>query len=368
MHSRCNLACDYCYIYAMGDESWRARPVVMPDDVVESTAIRIAEHVRAHDLRRVRVIFHGGEPLLAGAKRLISIADIIDAALPAGTRADYVVQTNGTLLDTDTLGQLLSRDVKVGVSLDGGTEAHNRHRRNHPGRTSYHQAEAAVHQLAQPPYSKIFGGILCTIHLENDPVEVYESMLCFSPPMIDVLLPHANWNNPPPRPRSSRSPTPYADWLVALFDRWCLAPCPETRIRLFDGILAGLLGLPSRSEQVGTSPMCSLVVETDGDIEQIDVLRSAFPGACATDLSVHHHPFDAALTHPGVAIRQQGVAGLSPSCRSCELVNTCGGGHYAHRFRRERGFDNPSVYCEDLKVLIRYVRDRLAHHLGLQMR
>ena len=36
----------------------------------------------------------------------------------------------------------------------------------------------------------------------------------------------------------------------------------------------------------------------------------------------------------------------------------CGGGLYAHRFRRQSGFDNPSVYCRDLMKLTSYFRDR----------
>ena len=26
VHSRCDLACDYCYMYEIADETWRARP------------------------------------------------------------------------------------------------------------------------------------------------------------------------------------------------------------------------------------------------------------------------------------------------------------------------------------------------------
>ena len=29
LHSRCNLSCDYCYVYHHVDQSWRDRPPVM---------------------------------------------------------------------------------------------------------------------------------------------------------------------------------------------------------------------------------------------------------------------------------------------------------------------------------------------------
>ena len=36
--SRCNLNCDYCYVYQMGDESWRNQPKRMTGGTVEALA------------------------------------------------------------------------------------------------------------------------------------------------------------------------------------------------------------------------------------------------------------------------------------------------------------------------------------------
>ncbi len=38
IESRCNLNCDYCYVYNMGDESWRDQPSSMSLDVVDQLA------------------------------------------------------------------------------------------------------------------------------------------------------------------------------------------------------------------------------------------------------------------------------------------------------------------------------------------
>src|SRR4030081_2513705 len=66
IHSRCDLACDYCYMYEMADQSWRGQPRRMSREIAEHTARRIGEHVREHGLTSVGLILHGGEPLLAG--------------------------------------------------------------------------------------------------------------------------------------------------------------------------------------------------------------------------------------------------------------------------------------------------------------
>ena len=95
-----------------------------------------------------------------------------------------------------------------------------------------------------------------------------------------------------------------------------------------------------------------LVIETDGSWEQTDSLKTAFENAPATGLDVFSHSVDEAAAHPGVAARQTGIAALCTTCRECPVVRACGGGLYAHRYRSDNGFDNPSVYCDDLKVLI----------------
>src|SRR3954469_20508253 len=73
VHSRCDLSCDYCYMYEMADSSWKSQPKQMSPDVVDVVAARIAEHAEAHRLDEVEVIRHGGEPLLAGVDRIRAI-------------------------------------------------------------------------------------------------------------------------------------------------------------------------------------------------------------------------------------------------------------------------------------------------------
>jgi uncharacterized protein len=102
-----------------------------------------------------------------------------------------------------------------------------------------------------------------------------------------------------------------------------------------------------------------VVVETDGTIEQADSIKVAYDGAPATELDVFSHTLNAAAAHPAIRARQQGIAGLSATCRACPVVTSCGGGLYAHRYRSGNGFDNPSVYCADLEKIITHIRARL---------
>src|SRR5436190_19077114 len=81
VHSRCDLACDHCYIYEAADQSWLERPKVISAEIAVRTAQRIAEHARAHKLQAVSVVLHGGEPLLAGPARLAQVIIALRTAI-----------------------------------------------------------------------------------------------------------------------------------------------------------------------------------------------------------------------------------------------------------------------------------------------
>jgi uncharacterized protein len=366
LHSRCNLACDYCYMYEMADQGWRRQPRRMSRETIDRVAARIAEHTAAHDVSGVEVILHGGEPLLAGVEHIRYAVTALRSALDPGVDLVVRLQTNGVLLDRAFLRMFAELDVYVGVSVDGDAEGHDRHRRRASGKGTYSEVRAGLERLTAPGYAHLFSGLLCTLDLANDPVGTYESLLGFSPPMLDFLLPHGNWDTPPPG--WSATGSPYGDWLVAVFDRWHAAPERETQIRLFSQIIRLVCGRPSRSESIGLSPVAIVVVETDGSIEQVDTLKSAYEGAAGTLLHTYRDSFDSALLLPFVAARQIGVRALSQECARCEIARICGAGLYPHRYRSGSGFRNPSVYCRDLYRLITHIRRVVNEEVALLAR
>ena len=361
-HSRCNLACTYCYLYTGPDGTWRDRPRRMSRRTAEQVAERIGAHASRHGIERLRVDLHGGEPLLTGTDQLLETAGLIRAAVPADCSVVVTVQTNGTLLTERALDALEAADLRIGLSLDGGTAALNTRRVDHAGAPSWPAAARAARLLARRP--RTYAGLLCTLDVRSDPQEVYSSLSALGPPTLDFLLPHANWSRPPlgiprarvPTGRGAR-PVPYGRWLARAFDLWWREEPLRFRIRLFSEIVALLFGVPSSTESVGLSPMATAVVDTDGAIEQTDSLRSAYDKASATGLDVFRHDFEQAMALPGNLTRQSGVAALGDVCRSCPVVHVCGGGNYAHRYLAGAGFGHPSVYCADLEHLIRHIAD-----------
>jgi uncharacterized protein len=361
VHSRCNLACDYCYVYEAVDQSWRRQPRSIAPEIVRATGRRIAEHAERHRLRRVWVTLHGGEPLMIGRDRLRAVVDDLRATVGDRAGLEIGLQTNGVLLDEWFARYLLGEQIRVGISLDGGRVANDRHRRFLNGTSSYDRVVDAVRLMTSPTFRPAFAGILATVDVANDPVELFHQLAALAPGKIDLLLPHATWQTPPPAAVPGR--TVYGDWLVAFFDAWYDAPA-TMGVRLFEELMHALLGGASTSEAVGLSTPESIVVETDGSFERSDILKVAYPGAPETGFNVVDHSLEDVLHHPAIQAAAQGRSSLSATCRSCPIVVACGGGLYAHRYRAGSGFDNPSVYCHDLGRLINRIAERIAADLA----
>jgi uncharacterized protein len=357
VHSRCDLACDHCYVYEAADQSWRGRPMAISDEVISRTVQRIAEQAKSHHLDSVQVVLHGGEPLLAGRAKLRTVVTELESAVHGICDLDLRIHTNGVMLDEEFCEFFAQHDVRVGISIDGDRAANDRHRRYADGRSSYDKVIRAIGLLRTGRFRHLYSGLLCTIDIANDPVVVYESLAALEPPRIDFLLPHATWDDPPPN-RAHPEDEQYADWLITIFDRW-LAGGRPVQIRTFESIISTLTGGDSLTEALGLAPTELAVIETDGTYEQVDSLKTAFDGAPATGLNVFSDSLDVVGQHPGILARQQGLAGLCRTCQECPVVASCGGGLYTHRYRAATGFANPSVYCADLLKLITHINSCL---------
>jgi radical SAM/SPASM domain FxsB family protein len=353
---RCNIDCDYCYMYNHADQSWKRRPKLLAVDVVELIARRIARHASAHALSEVRVILHGGEPLLYGPERTSRLCAAIRGEVGEDTSVRFAMQTNGTLLSRRWLPVLREHEITVSFSLDGPAVDNDLHRRDRRGGSTHAAALRGV-ALLRDELPEALDGVLCVVDLRANPERVYGHLAELGFRGMDFLLPHATHDQPPPRPPEWSHPA-YGRWLARVFDAWAAGDRYRHSIRIFEHIIGLTIGHEHSVEYLGLAPVDLVVVESDGAIEAVDTLKVAYDGAADLGLHVGEHDFDAALSHPAVAARQSGLEELSGTCRDCADVSVCGGGYLPHRFAAKTGFRNPSVYCEDLRFIIHHVQGR----------
>lgn len=354
--SLCNLNCSYCYVYQTPDDSWKWKPKLLEKDIAQQIATRIQEHVSEHDLNDVTIVFHGGEPLLAGVGRLKELVQIISSTIRC--KIHWGMQTNGTLLDKNIIEFLFENNFQIGISIDGTREHNDRHRVFHSGKSSYDETVKGIELIKSfPEWKKIFGGLLVVIDIRNKPSEILEAISELNVHSANPLLPDAHYESPPPH-RKSEDDLVYGKWLYELFDVW-YHKYPELEIPYFEEIITLLLGGISGAEEIGAKSVDLIVVDTNGDIEAVDTLKIVGRNATSLNLNVTQHSFDDALQHPAIYSRMSGFNTLCKQCRECEFLNNCGGGYIPHRYSKENGFINPSVYCNDLKYLFSKMKQEI---------
>ena len=192
--SRCNIDCDYCYVFNLRSQAWRGLPARMSVEAATATAGRIGEYALTHELDVVHVVIHGGEPLLVSTGHLDGILRTLRTRIPSRTRVSFEIQTNATRITPAWLDLFEQFSVTVGVSIDGPPIANDRHRRSLLGRSTAEEAVRGIDLLRTRP--SLFAGILAVVDLANDPGEVYDYLASFEPPVIDFNLPH---HTPTPR-------------------------------------------------------------------------------------------------------------------------------------------------------------------------
>ena len=107
---RCNLNCTYCYL----PSEQRSGGSHMSEAKLIAALGKLRDYFRSvmPEGRKPRAIFHGAEPLMNKAAVFAAIDAFADDFA-------FGVQTNGTLLDDDAVDFLTSRNVSIGLSLDG---------------------------------------------------------------------------------------------------------------------------------------------------------------------------------------------------------------------------------------------------------
>ena len=359
--SRCNINCSYCYIYNSQDSGWSKQPGFMSEQVARQSAKRILEHCRRHEKDDVCITFHGGEPLLGGVEHLRMLSAVVREELrDHGMKVTLGMQSNGLLFTPEIGDEMLKQGICVGISTDGPPAVNDLYRVDHKGRGTGQALEEKIKLILSPRYRPLFSGFLCVINLKSDPLEIARYL--FSPdspiacdwPAVDFMLPHNNHSSRPEGKENDVTIAPYGEWLVKVFDYW-FHEARRGSIRIFNSLMLSLLGAPSDLEAVGLGPVDLIVIESNGEIEGVDTLKSTFDGAPGLGCNVFTHDFDSVAAHRNVTRRQKGLGGLCQTCRDCSLVNVCGGGYLPHRYSDQNGFDNPSVYCADLMLLIDHI-------------
>ncbi len=357
-------------MYNKGDLSYLKQPKFMSEEVVDALFERIVEHCLVHDLSDFTIVLHGGEPLLAGMDRIgnfIAVAE--EKGAKHGVSFSFSIQTNGLLITPEWCDFLNKNNIKVGISIDGEKEVNDKYRVDHSGRGSYDDIVRAIKICRDHYNGKI--GLLSVLDVNSDPVQALDHFVSLGAQSIDFLLPDNNYEDLPCHPENGRykdSPTPYGDWLVDLYDYWnSMSGETKPEIRIFHNLIYKFCGITIASDMMGQEENQVLVIETNGEIEPIDSMKICGEGFTKSNMNVLDSKLDDAFQLELARLYYNSSEHLSEACIQCPILDFCGGGFIAHRYSRENGFLNPTVYCKDYIRLITHVQSSLVAELPLEI-
>jgi uncharacterized protein len=342
-------------MYNLQDRTWRNQPAVMSSSITRQLGRRINEHARTAGLRNVHVILHGGEPLLLGKKRLSNWVQIVREEVKNPIATHFSIQSNGVLID-DAWVRLLHRlNVRIGLSVDGPKEYHDKYRVDHFGNGSFQQTVDAIRLLRRSSEGQeIFSTVMAVVDPNIPPKTLFAFWNELDVPGFDLSLPHANHSHPPPSGELS-----YGDWLVQFFDLWFDQNRSDRHVRYFENIIRCIFNYPISTDNIGGRPVGVVVIETDGGIEPTDAFKCCEDSLTKVGYNIASHRFDDVWALPFIQTLQVGARGLCDTCNGCDVKNLCGGGYMPHRYRRGASFQNPSVYCNDLYRLTHHIYNRV---------
>jgi uncharacterized protein len=340
-------------MFNLRDFAYKSKPKIMPLEIVEATAPKVVALARRQEVQKLTISLHGGEPLLAGREWFRSALEIFRRAGGDSVSFEFVTQSNGTLFDKAWLEFCEAQGIRIGLSMDGPKDIHNRNRPNFSGRGSYDEVVRGLKLLQQHP--KVFSGVLCVMDPATDGLDIYRHFRNLNVDRIDFLWPlDHNWDVPPPSLAVSGA-TPYADYLIPIFDEWWRQEDKKVRIRYFHQLLKNIFGARGGLDSLGGNPVTITSIDSDGGIEPVDSLKACGSGFTDMGINILNDPIEAIYDQSLFQIAIAGQEGLCETCRTCPMHDICGGGYLPHRYSQVNGFSNPTVYCRDLWKLITHI-------------
>jgi uncharacterized protein len=115
----CNLRCTYCY-----DDFYSNRSFCHPNISMDvSTIPDLKKFIEKTHSKKEKIIFSffGGEPVM----NWNFITEFVKETENLPFKKEYIINTNGTMLNSEKIDYLVSKEIKTGISIDGKRESHD---------------------------------------------------------------------------------------------------------------------------------------------------------------------------------------------------------------------------------------------------
>lgn len=349
--STCNLRCTYCYWFFKEDNTWKESSVSVKEATIEWISIAILDAIDDLDLREVDIIFHGGEPLMLKKSAFSQHCTYLKSSIEKKCILNFKVQTNAILVDAEWIEIFSLYNVAVGVSLDGDEKANDEYRVDIHGKGSYQKSLKGIKLLMEAANkNKIIKPALISVinpKFNYDYLLPHFYQLGFE--TINFLMPNYCHDDIP----ADFDQLGVTKALLDILNVWLTQDSPLQKPIIFieqDINFFQRVNIKNYKYSDSTRYNVIIAVTTDGLMSVNDNLmctdwRKMQPSPSLKDTSLKSF-----INSPTYITLDEAEGFVPHGCVSCRLKNICRGGELPHRYSRDNGFDNSSIYCDSLKA------------------
>ncbi len=373
---RCNINCDYCYYFNMGDLTAKRRPPTVSVDSATQIANWLAKGCREMNIKNISISFHGGEPMMLKPDNFEAICTSFTDSLKDLVKLSFNIQTNGTILTDKWLSILCKHRVHVGISIDGDQKAHDRHRLDHKGKSTFEKTDKNLKIFLRraKEFDQYLGpAIIAVLDCRNNYTEVYKYLSDLGVQRMSFLLPDRSFDDG--FECSEESARQYGESLFQIFKSWLIEDDPKVNIRFISEMLKHFQfndqnsqnelhnQNPSTSLQQTTRTNQIVIVHSDGKVGVSDSYIPALSWFSHTpECSIHDSSLYDFLTNAIFDEIEASIKSLPEKCQCCKWKKLCRGGDLENRYSRKNGFNNPSVYCDGYQWFFQEACDLLVEN------
>ncbi|MFH1540763.1 MAG: peptide-modifying radical SAM enzyme CbpB [Elusimicrobiota bacterium] len=341
----CNLNCSYCYIPENLRKNGKHMSVEKISKALETLKIYFNSTLPKH--QKPQIVFHGAEPLL-NKKAIFCVMDKFEKHFRFG------IQTNGTLLDDEAIKFLTSREISIGLSLDGHNAiVADRLRKTWNGQGIFQKVVEAIKRLRHyKNYS-----VICTVTNENmqsltkivEFLHELEVPICMLNP-VRCTLPGARQNKPVDYQLSKY-------YLEALDCTYKLYKKTGRRLVVanFANVLMSIIAPTGRRLMCDISPCgggrCFFAVSSNGDLfpcsEFIGLKKFKGGNIFKDDIK------KVLKSESFKLVTDRCIENIDP-CSRCAIRHFCGSPCPAEAYEMNGSLKKPGAFCELYEEQVRY--------------
>lgn len=131
----CVLNCSYCYVESKNK-----------DIISLELVYKILNEIIEYNKSNTTIIWHGGEPLLAGIDFFKDVIQYLNHRFPT-IKISHKIQTSGLLITDDWVNFFKENDIGIGISLDAPKKFHDINRKTKTGKNSFELIENSISKL-----------------------------------------------------------------------------------------------------------------------------------------------------------------------------------------------------------------------------